>query len=165
MKNFYLLWLTVLSFGLTAELSSEKISQIDSSIKSMSLNELQDRRASLISEEAMLLDAQSNTQNPSTVKSMGGRLAEIRAELTAIQKALIAIVGVAAINSLTDDGYDDNVPPVITVNGSNPATVELGSAYSDAGASAMDAYHGVTSVSSSGSVDTSTVGSSSTFYV
>ena len=36
-----------------------------------------------------------------------------------------------------DDGYDDNVPPVIIINGSNPATVELGATYTDAGATAM----------------------------
>ena len=35
----------------------------------------------------------------------------------AIQKALVALVGAAAISALTDDGYNDNVPPVITVNG------------------------------------------------
>ena len=91
-------------------------------------------------------------------------MAEIRAELSAIQKALIAIVGIAAINSLTDDGYDDNVPPVITVNGANPATVELGDTYSDAGATANDAFHGSTPVTSSGSVDTSAVGSYTITY-
>ena len=40
---------------------------------------------------------QSSTQNPSTVKSTSSRLAEIRAELSAIQKALLGIVGVAAV--------------------------------------------------------------------
>ena len=117
-----------------------------------------------MSEQSQLLETQSSTQNPSTVKSTSGRLAEIRAELSAIQKALIAIVGVAALNSLSDDGYDDNVPPVITVNGSNPATVELGGTYTDAGATAMDAFHGSTPVTSSGNVDTSTVGSYTVTY-
>ena len=145
MKIFYLVCLTVLSFGLTAEVSPERLSQIDSSVGSMSMNELRDRRSFLINEQAYLQDTQGSTQNPSTVKSTSGRLSEIRAELSAIQKALIAIVGVAAINSLSsDDGYDDNVPPVISVSGSNPATVELGGTYSDAGATATDAFHGAT---------------------
>jgi hypothetical protein len=91
-----------------------------------------------MSEQSQLLETQSSTQNPSTVKSTSNRLAEIRAELSAIQKALIGIVGIAAISALTDDGYNDNVPPVITVNGSNPATVELGDTYSDAGALLMN---------------------------
>ena len=114
MKKFYLVCLTVLSFGLTAEVSPERMSQIESEINSMSFNELRDRRSSLMSEEAQLLDTQSNTQNPSTVKSASGRLAEIRAELSAIQKVLLGIVGAAALNAVTDDGYNDNVPPVIT---------------------------------------------------
>ena len=139
MKKFYLVCLTVLSFGLTAEVSPERLSQIDSNVGSMSMWELRDRRAYLMSEQSQLLETQSSTQNPSTVKSTSSRIAEIRAELSAIQKALIAMVGVAAISSLSDDGYDDNVPPVITINGANPATVELGETYSDAGATAKEA--------------------------
>ena len=106
-----------------------------------------------------MLVQQENTQNPSSNKALSGRLSEIAAELSAIQKALIAIVGAAAINSLTDDGYNDNVPPVITINGSNPATVELGATYSDQGATAQDAFHGSTPVTTSGSVNTNAVGS------
>ena len=135
------------------------MTEIESRVDSMSLSELQDRRSYLMRTERQLMATQSSTQNPSTVKSSSSRLAEIRAELSAIQKALLAIAGLAAINSLTDDGYDDNVPPVITVNGSNPATVELGTTYTDAGATAMDEFHGTTPVTSSGSVDTNAVGS------
>ena len=164
MKNFYLVCLTILSFGLTAEVSQERMTQIDSNVASMSMNELRDRRAYLMSEQSQLLETQSSTQNPSTVKSTSGRLAEIRAELSAIQKALIGIVGIAAISALTDDGYNDNVPPVITVNGSNPATVELGNTYSDAGATDFDEFHGTTPVTSSSNVDTSTVGSYTVSY-
>ena len=91
MKKFYLVCLTVLSFGLTAEVSPERMSQIDSEVQSMSFNELRDRKASLLSEQAQLLDTQSDTQNPSTVKSTSGRLAEIAAELSAIQKVLIGV--------------------------------------------------------------------------
>ena len=143
MKKFYLISLTVLSFGLTADLSPESLSQIESSVESMSLNELRDRRAYLMSEESQLLDSQSNTQNPSTIKSTESRLAQIRAELSAIQKALLAIVGAAAINAVTDDGYNDTIPPVITINGSNPVTVELGSVYNDDGASCPKTLPGI----------------------
>ena len=124
MKKFYLVCLTILSFGLTAEVSPERMTQIESSVASMSMNELTDRRSYLIQEQSQLLDTESSTQNPSTVKKTRSRLAEIRAELSAIQKVLIGIVGAAALNAITDDGYDDNVPPVITVSGDNPATVE-----------------------------------------
>jgi len=161
MKKFYLVCLTVLSFGISAEVSSERLAEINSSVNSMSVNELQDRKAYLINEQAQLLKTAQSTQSPSNVKSISNRLDEIRAELSSIQKALIAMIGIAAINSLTDDGYSDTVPPVITINGSNPATVELGSVYNDAGATAMDAFHGTTSVTTSGdsNVDTSSIGS------
>jgi hypothetical protein len=164
MKKIYLVSLTLLSFGLISDVTVAEMADIDSRVGSMSVSELQDRRSFLLREEKSLMVTQSSTQNPSTVKSVGGRLAEIRAELSAVQKALLAIVGVAAISSLSDDGYSDVVPPVITVNGSNPATVELGSSYSDAGATAMDANHGTTSVSTSGTVDTGTVGSYTITY-
>ena len=59
---------------------------------------------------------------------------------------------------------NDNVPPVITINGSNPATVELGTAYTDAGATAFDEFHGETPVSSTGTVDTDVVGSYTITY-
>ena len=164
MKKFYLVCLTLLSFGLSADITVEKMTEIESRVDSMSLAELQDRRSFLRAEERQLMATQSSTQNPSTVKTTSGRLAEIRAELSAIQKALLAVAGLAAINALTDDGYDDNVPPVITINGSNPDSVELGTTYSDPGATAFDEFHGTTPVTSSGTVDTSTVGSYTITY-
>jgi len=85
MKNFYLVCLTIFSFGLTAEVSQERMSQIESNVGSMSMFELRDRRAFLINEQTYLQDTQDSTQNPSTVKRNSGRLAEIRAELSAIQ--------------------------------------------------------------------------------
>ena len=43
-------------------------------------------------------------------------------------KALVgAILGLGAVSALSDDGYNDNVPPVITIIGDNPATVQMGS--------------------------------------
>ena len=50
----------------------------------------------------------------------------------------------------------DTTSPVLTINGDNPATVELGSTYTDAGASASDLSGTITPVTS-GTVDTSTI--------
>ena len=58
----------------------------------------------------------------------------------------------------------DVVGPVITIVGDNPATVELGATYTDAGATALDAVDGSVSVTSSGTVDTSTVGAYTITY-
>ena len=142
----------------TYSITDTQINDIEKRVSVLSYKELVNQRNLLQNEQASLLVQQENTQNPSSNKVISGRLSEIAAELSAIQKALIAIVGAAAINSITDDGYNDNVPPVITVNGSNPATVELGATYSDQGATAQDAFHGSTSVTTSGSVNTNVVG-------
>ena len=150
MKKFYMFSFILVSLGLASNLNSESINEMEQRIGQMGMVELQDRRAYLLQE-------QEGTQNPS-------RLKEIADELSAIQKALLAIAGAAIISNVTDDGYDDNVPPVITLNGSNPDSVELGTAYSDPGATADDAFHGSTPVTSSGTVDSTTVGSYTITY-
>ena len=164
MKKLLLLSLTVLSFGVYSDISADKMAEIEQRVSSMGIKELQDRRSFLIKEESSLFNQLDTTQNPSTKKAMSERLASVRAELSAIQKALLALVGAGVIASVTDDGYDDNVPPVITVIGDNPATVELGDTYTDQGATAFDEFHGVTPVTSSGTVDTSTVGTYTITY-
>jgi len=58
----------------------------------------------------------------------------------------------------------DTTGPVITILGNNPATVELGATYTDAGATATDAVDGTRTVTSTGTVDTSTVGSYTITY-
>ena len=57
----------------------------------------------------------------------------------------------------------DVTAPVITVTGDNPATVELGATYTDAGATATD-LSGVITVTSTGTVNTSAVGSYTITY-
>ena len=54
----------------------------------------------------------------------------------------------------------DEIPPIITVLGDNPATVEMGSTYTDAGATA----DGGETVTATGTVDTSTVGTYTITY-
>ena len=132
----------ILSNTISAELSASKLAQIENSVNSMSVNQLNDRMASLQNEKLMLEAEQGSSQNPSVNKNILERLAEVNAELSSVQRALALVVGVGAISSLSSDDYDDNIPPVITINGDNPATVELGASYSDSGASAFDANHG-----------------------
>ena len=166
-KIFTLLSLFVfsISFNLYSNtLTDSQINEIETRVSSLSYNELIDRRSSLQLEKDSLEAEKYNTQNPSQVKSIGQRLELITAELNAIQKVLLTIAGAGAIAALTNDGYDDDVPPVITINGANPATVELGSTYVDAGASANDAFHGSTAVTSSSNVDSSSVGSYTVTY-
>ena len=147
----------VFSASANAFVSESQLLEIDNRINSMSYNELTAKKSSLIEEKSML------DKEPDSEKKEN-RILVIASELSAIQKALVAIAGVAAINALTDDGYYDDVPPVITLSGSSSVTVELGSAYGDAGATAVDAFHGPTPVSVSGSVDTTSVGAYTITY-
>ncbi|MCA0937365.1 S8 family serine peptidase [Vibrio alginolyticus] len=58
----------------------------------------------------------------------------------------------------------DTTPPVITILGDNPTTLVVGDEYDDAGATAEDAVDGTVSVTSSGSVDTNTLGTYAITY-
>ena len=58
----------------------------------------------------------------------------------------------------------DTTPPVITINGANPATVECHTSYTDAGATANDACGGAFPVTASGSVDVDTPGTYTITY-
>ena len=139
-------------------ISDLEYQEIESRVNSMNFSELNARRALLLKEKAAL---QSSDDSGS-----------IMAELSAIQKALIAIAGLGAISALTDDDDDDpepvvvvdTTPPVITVTGDNPATVEAGTTYTDPGATATDDTDGSVTVSSSADGDTNTVGSYTITY-
>ena len=144
-----------LVYAESEQITGDELTKIEQRVNSMDYTQLNERKAYLIEEK-----------NNVDLNTAGGRamFAKISAELNVIQKALIAIAGVGAIAAITDEGYDDNVPPVITIAGSNPATVELGDTYVDGGATAFDEFHGETSVTSSSDVDTSTVGSYTVSY-
>ncbi len=58
----------------------------------------------------------------------------------------------------------DTTPPVIKILGDNPTTLVVGDEYNDAGATAEDAVDGTVSVTSSGSVDTNTLGTYAITY-
>ena len=58
----------------------------------------------------------------------------------------------------------DTTAPVVTVTGDNPATVELGGTYTDAGATATDASGAVTVVTSGDTVDPDTLGTYTITY-
>ena len=136
------------------------ILEIENRIENMSAFELKQQKASLLLEAQDLEEEISATQSPSKRKSISARMGEIAAELSTIERVLGALAGIAIANSVLEDGYKDSTAPVITVNGANPAIVELGSSYADAGASADTGE----AVSSSGFVDTSTVGSYTITY-
>ena len=103
MKKFYLISFALVSLGLAAELSPEKTAEIEARVSSMGVKELLDRRAFLLDQEVTVLNQLDESQNPGTMKAAAGTRAGILAELSAIQKALIALVGAAGISALSDD--------------------------------------------------------------
>ena len=162
--------LTILSISMILS-SSFVISQEDTVAFDLNNQNLLERELSSFSEPKLIARAQSlvdeskdlesekkSTQNPARLKEISARMGEIFDELSTIQKLLVALGAGFSLNALLDDGYSDNVPPVITINGSSSLTIELGSSYTDQGATAMDLFHGATPVISSGTVNTAVVG-------
>jgi hypothetical protein len=153
-------------------ISDSKLTEIRERVQSSSVTELLSIKANLEQEQNELNKDLGGTQSPSENKRINERLAEISAEIQLVEAALIAL-GVAVVAGLSDDDSRATTPvtptpdttgPVITINGANPANAELGSTYVDAGASAIDAVDGAVLVTSSGSVDTSTLGANTITY-
>ena len=144
------------SAGVIAEesVSNERISEISQRLEGYSTDSLIERRNFLISYQEG--DEQEDS-NGVPVGSASERAIEI-----SIIEALLLTLGVVMLDNVTEDSTTppDTVFPVITILGDNPASVELGSTYTDAGATS----DGGESVSSSGSVDTDTVGTYTITY-
>ena len=144
------------SAGVIAEesVSNERISEISQRLEGYSSDSLIERRNFLISYQ------EGDEQEDSNGVPAGS--ASERAIEISIIEALLATLGVVILDNVTEDSTTppDTVFPVITILGDNPATVELGSAYTDAGATS----DGGETVSSSGSVDTNTVGTYTITY-
>ncbi len=56
----------------------------------------------------------------------------------------------------------DNTPPIITMNGSSPITIDQGDEYTDAGATVNDSHSGTGSVITTGTINVNAIG---TYYV
>jgi len=67
-----------------------------------------------------------------------------------MRKSLLILCLIALFNACSKDGDKDRdiAGPVITVLGSNPLTIQLNSTYTDAGATANDAFDGAVNVTS-----------------
>ena len=74
--------------------------------------------------------------------------------------------GNIAVQVIREVIVEDTVPPVITLIGSDPVTVEVNMSYTDAGATANDNYDGniTSSISTLNPVDITTVGSYTVTY-
>ena len=158
MKKNLLLFLTILltfSFNINSQdfsVTDERISEITERLQNYSNDELLERREFIINQLEEEEDEDGNAPESA------GR-SELLFELSILEQLLV-VAGLLILDNVTEDSSVppapvDITPPVITVLGDNPATVELGDTYTDAGATA----DGGETVSSSGSVDVFVAGS------
>ena len=112
----------------------------------------------------------SNYTLPSTPPSQpsggssGGSTATTTASTTPDQTGSGTATSTASSTPQTASSTPDTVPPVITLNGSNPVNLTVGDSYTDAGATATDDVDGTDTVTSSGTVDTTTAGTYTITY-
>ena len=141
-------------YGEENSISDEKISQITQRLESYNTDSLIERRDFLVSIQE---SGGANQAGAVDTKGVPAGSASVRSFEISIIEAMLVALGVVILDTITEDSTTppDTVFPVITILGDNPATVELGSSYTDAGATS----DGGETVSTSGSVDTNTVGS------
>jgi|TARA_B100001540_G_C15745544_1_gene614310 hypothetical protein len=152
--SFFVFANTFVHIGATETISDERISEISERLESYNSDALIERRDFLLSYQE---GDDENDNNGVPAGSSSERAIEI-----SIIEALLVALGAIILDNVTEDATTppDTVFPVITILGDNPATVELGDTYVDAGATS----DGGETVTSSGTVDTSTVGTYSITY-
>ena len=159
MKRLFLVSLLALTISIldtqaSESISDERMSEITQRLEAYSTDLLIERRDFLVSYQDGNKEVDANGVP-------AGSLKERLFEISVIEAILIAL-GVVIVDNITEDTVTppDTVFPVITILGDNPATVELGSTYTDAGATS----DGGETVSSSGSVDPNTLGTYTITY-
>ncbi len=156
-----LLSLSLLTVGLSTaalnaneSVSDERMSEISQRLEGYTTDLLIERRDFLVSFE--------EGDEETDVNGIPAGSAKERAFEVSVIEAILLALGIVVADNITEDTPipPDTVFPVITILGDNPATVELGGTYTDAGATS----DGGETVSSSGSVDTNTVGTYTITY-
>ena len=140
-------------------LSEKKIAEVTQRLETYSTDQLVERRNFLIKS---LQEDEDSEDDDSAVIIPPSTRSEMLFELSIIEQLLI-LAGVVLLDNISEDSTTppDTVFPVLTVLGDNPATVELGDTYVDAGASS-DGGEPVTT--DFGGLDTSVVGSYTITY-
>ena len=120
----------ILPGGIAANesVSDERISEISQRLEGYNTDSLIERRDFLVS-------YQEGDEQEDSNGVPAGSASERSLEISIIEAMLVAL-GVVILDNVSEDSTTppDTVFPVITILGDNPATVELGSTYTDAGA-------------------------------
>ena len=142
----------------TEYLTDAQIASISQRLESYSTDQLVDRRNFLM--KALKNEDEDEDEDEIVFIPPAERPA-VLFEISVIEQLLI-LAGIVLADTISSETSTppDSVSPVITVLGDNPATVELGDVYTDAGATADTGETVVTS----GVVDTNTVGAYTLTY-
>ena len=168
---FLALSLSLLSMN-AYSITDNDIKEITERLEGYSSDQLIERREILLAnldmkQEDDLDETSSEEDSEAADESVEEEEESNKLEISIID-AMLAALGIVMLDNVMDDDSDssepeppvDTTPPVITVLGDNPATVELGDTYVDAGATA----DGGETVSASGTVDVFVVGSYTITY-
>ena len=152
-------------------ITDDEIAEITERVEAYSTDELVERKNML--EESLEVDDADEEDcagdvNGNSVYSPDGKCVKARTillELSIIDQLLI-LAGVIVADNISDETVTppDTIFPIITIEGDNPATVELGATYTDAGASWTDPLDGSGNATVTGTVDVNTLGAYSLTY-
>jgi hypothetical protein len=116
-------------------LTQSEVLAMQDRLGSMSYLELQERKVELESKISLIENEEISNEEISEL-SEEAIIEGIRFELLEINRLLLVVGGVGILGSIFEDDSRDTTPPIITLTGPNPAIVERGDAYVDAGATA-----------------------------
>ena len=142
------------------KLEQEQLRDITNNLEQLNENQLQQRKAYLLQQLENAEEGSGGSGSSGSDSKALEKLNLMWVELNIIQKILTVGATGVVLDNLFGDEDKDSTPPVISLNGSNPTVVELGSVYVEAGATADTGEL----VSVSGSVNTNAVGTYTLTY-
>ena len=142
------------------KLEQDQLRDITNNLEQLNENQLKQRKAYLLQQLENAEESSGGSGSSSSDSKALEKLNLMWVELNIIEKILAVGATGVVLDNLFGDEDKDSTPPVISLNGSNPTVVELGSVYVEAGATADTGEPVVVS----GSVNTNAVGTYTLTY-
>ena len=142
------------------KLEQDQLIDITNNLEQLNEAQLKQRKAYLLQQLENAEESSGGSGSSGSDSKALEKLNLMWVELNIIQKILAVGATGVVLDNLFGDEDKDSTPPVISLNGSNPTVVELGSVYVEAGATADTGEL----VSVSGSVNTNAVGTYTLTY-
>ena len=142
------------------KLEQDQLRDITNNLEQLSEGQLKQRKAYLLQQLENAEEGSGGSGSSGSDSKALEKLNLMWVELNIIEKILAVGATGVVLDNLFGDEDKDSTPPVISLNGSNPTVVELGSVYVEAGATADTGEPVVVS----GSVNTNAVGTYTLTY-